>query len=88
MDIFLLIYLYLLTSVCSVCVDADVCSMFVIVCCQNGSTALICSAQRGNIVVVQLLLDNGADVNINENSVSNFSEQTVKSHTHIHELSL
>ncbi len=34
-----------------------------IVCCQGEVTALLLAAKQGNVVVVQLLLNNGANVN-------------------------
>ncbi len=63
-------FLVFLTSIISIVFLAliDLFAIFVIVCCQNGNTALILAAMKGHIDVVQLLLKNGASID-NKNKV-------------------
>ncbi len=43
------------------------CYFYVYVCCQNGETALLLAAKEWNTCLVQLLLNNGANVNDKDN---------------------
>ncbi len=41
-------------------------SVFVMACCQNGETALFLVTERRNVELVQLMLNNGANINDND----------------------
>ncbi len=50
--------------------------MFFVVCCQCGETALLFAVRKGNVRMVQLLLNNGANVD-EEDFVWNLSYQNL-----------
>ena len=57
------------------------CTMDLYLCIQNGCTALTIATQAGQVPIVQVLLETGADLNIQEKVLPQYN---IMAHMHTH----